>query len=50
MWDAHEYLPGRTIHHQSAVWHRAQVLHEKEHVPFADAVTTTSEMMADLLR
>lgn len=50
VWDAHEYLPGRTIHNQSPVWHRAQVLHEKEHVPFADAVTTTSEMMAELLR
>ncbi|MFP5333710.1 MAG: glycosyltransferase family 4 protein [Actinomycetes bacterium] len=50
VWDAHEYLPGRTIHHQSEIWHRAQILHEKEHVPFADAVTTTSEMMADLLR
>lgn len=50
VWDAHEYLPGRTIHHQSEIWHRAQVLHEKEHVPFADAVTTTSEMMAELLQ
>lgn len=50
VWDAHEYLPGRTIHHQSPVWHRAQILHEKEHVPFADAVTTTSEMMAELLQ
>lgn len=50
VWDAHEFLPGRTIHNQSPIWHRAQVLHEKEHVPFADAVTTTSEMMADLLR
>jgi glycosyltransferase involved in cell wall biosynthesis len=50
VWDVHEFLPGRTIHNQSPVWHRAQVLHEREHVPFADAVTTTSEMMADLLR
>jgi len=50
VWDAHEFLPGRTIHNQSPIWHRAQVLHEKEHVPFADAVTTTSEMMADLLK
>jgi glycogen(starch) synthase len=49
VWDSHEFLPGRDIHHQSRIWHRAQILHEAEHAQYADAVVTTSEMMADLL-
>lgn len=49
VWDAHEYLPGLGRPVVNARWHPAQVAHEREYVPFVDAVTTVSEMLADML-
>jgi glycosyltransferase involved in cell wall biosynthesis len=49
VWDAHEFLPGRDVANVHPRWHEAQIAHEAEFVPYADAVVTTSEMMVELL-
>ena len=49
VWDAHEYLPGIRPWNRAPGWHDAQCLYEAEHAPYADAVVTVSEALADLL-
>ncbi|MDP9821637.1 glycosyltransferase family 4 protein [Nocardioides massiliensis] len=49
VWDAHEFLPGLKPWTPGAKWHRAQMAHERQHAPYADAVVTVSEELADLL-
>jgi glycogen synthase len=49
VWDAHEYLPGMNPWNSHPRWHKAMIAHEAEYAPYADAVTTVSEMMVDLL-
>jgi glycogen(starch) synthase len=49
VWDAHEFLPGIKPWVDQRRWHLAQCAHEREHAPYADAVVTVSETLADLL-
>lgn len=49
VWDAHEFLPGIKPWSDHPRWHRAQILHERAHAGFADAVVTVTEPLADLL-
>jgi glycosyltransferase involved in cell wall biosynthesis len=49
VWDAHEYLPGINPWNSHPRWHMAQVAHEAEYAPYADAVVTVSETMVELL-
>jgi glycosyltransferase involved in cell wall biosynthesis len=49
VWDAHEFLPGTKPWNDHPRWHPAQRAHEREYVPYADAVVTVSEALADLL-
>ncbi|WP_425554135.1 glycosyltransferase family 4 protein [Glycomyces algeriensis] len=49
VWDAHEFLPGMKPWKDHPWWHAAQVGHEREFAPYADAVVTVSEPLADLL-
>lgn len=49
VWDAHEYLPGINPWNSHPRWHIAQIAHEAEFAPYADAVTTVSETMVELL-
>lgn len=49
VWDAHEFLPGIKPWTPGAKWHPAQRAHERAHAPYADAVVTVSEELADLL-
>jgi glycogen synthase len=49
VWDAHEFLPGIKPWVAQHRWHPAQRAHEHEYAPFADAVVTVSETLADLL-
>ena len=49
VWDAHEWLPGIHPWNSHPRWLKAQVAHEAEYAPYADAVVTVSEMMVDLL-
>lgn len=50
VWDAHEYLPGITPYRDHARWMPAHRAYEREYAPYADAVVTVSEPLADLLR
>ena len=50
VWDAHEYLPGMKPWKNHPWWKPAQLAHEREYAPAADAVVTVSAMVADLLR
>jgi glycosyltransferase involved in cell wall biosynthesis len=50
VWDAHEYAPGLHRGTNSARWLPAIVAHEREYARFADAVTTVSPALADLLQ
>jgi glycosyltransferase involved in cell wall biosynthesis len=50
VWDAHEFLPGIRPWNPHPRWHPAQIGHESEYMPYADAVVTVSETLADLLR
>jgi glycogen(starch) synthase len=50
VWDAHEFLPGIRPWNPHPRWHPAQLAHESEYGPYADAVVTVSETLADLLR
>lgn len=49
VWDAHEFLPGIKPWEPNPRWHPAQMAHEREYAHHADAVTTVSESLADLL-
>lgn len=49
VWDAHEFLPGIKPWDEHPRWHPAQRAHEREYAPYADAVVTVSEALADLL-
>ncbi|HEU5156437.1 MAG TPA: glycosyltransferase [Streptosporangiaceae bacterium] len=49
VWDAHEFLPGIKPYSDHPRWHPAQCAYEREYVPYADAVVTVSETLADLL-
>lgn len=50
VWDAHEYLPGIKPWSDHPRWHVAQIAHEREYAPVADAVTTVSSDLSRLLR
>jgi glycogen(starch) synthase len=50
VWDAHEYLPGMHPWIAHPRWHAAQMAHEREYAPCADAVVTVSDRLAELLR
>ncbi|MDX3237759.1 glycosyltransferase family 4 protein [Streptomyces sp. ME03-5709C] len=50
VWDAHEYLPGVRPWENNAHWIPGNTAHESEYAPYADAVVTVSEGLADLLR
>ncbi|WP_369937968.1 glycosyltransferase family 4 protein [Plantactinospora sp. BB1] len=50
VWDAHEFLPGLKPWRDNARWLPANVGHEREYAPYADAVVTVSEALGDLLR
>ncbi|MEV0717606.1 glycosyltransferase family 4 protein [Asanoa sp. NPDC050611] len=49
VWDAHEFLPGIRPRANNARWLPATRAHEREYAPYADAVITVSETLADLL-
>ena len=49
VWDAHEFLPGIKPWNTDPRWHLAQMAHEREYAPYADAVITVSDALADLL-
>ncbi|MFS3127237.1 glycosyltransferase family 4 protein [Nocardioides sp. Bht2] len=49
VWDAHEFLPGLKPWSAHPHWHTAQILHEREYAPAADAVVTVTEPLAELL-
>lgn len=49
VWDAHEFLPGMKPWKDHPWWHAAQVAHEREYAPYADAVVTVAEPLAELL-
>lgn len=49
VWDAHEFLPGIRPWVSHPRWHMAQCAHEREYAPYADAVITVSDALADLL-
>lgn len=50
IWDVHEYLPGVKPRSDNARWMIANRAHESEYAPYADAVITVSEQLAELLR
>ncbi|WP_405425494.1 glycosyltransferase family 4 protein [Micromonospora sp. NBC_00617] len=50
VWDAHEFLPGLKPWQDNARWLPAHRAHEREYAPYADAVMTVSDALADLLR
>ncbi len=50
VWDAHEYLPGLKPWPPRATWLPAHCGYELEYSPYADAVVTVSEPIAELLR
>ncbi|MEV0091526.1 glycosyltransferase family 4 protein [Streptomyces sp. NPDC050738] len=49
VWDAHEFLPGIKPWSPHPRWHVAQILHEQSYAKYADAVTTVSATLADML-
>ncbi|WP_412749997.1 glycosyltransferase family 4 protein [Krasilnikovia sp. M28-CT-15] len=49
VWDAHELVSGVVPPPGRPRWLPAQVAHEREFAPYADAVVTVSPMLADLL-
>lgn len=49
VWDSHDYLPGINPWNSHPRWHKAMIAHEQEYAPYADAVTTVSETMVELL-
>ncbi|MFY1688734.1 glycosyltransferase [Plantactinospora sp. WMMB782] len=50
VWDAHEFLPGIRPWQRHVRWLPAMRAHEREYAPYADAVVTVSDALADLLR
>ncbi|MFG1887975.1 glycosyltransferase family 4 protein [Micromonospora sp. NPDC049051] len=50
VWDAHEYLPGVQAWRDNVRWLPGNMAHEREFVPYADAATTVSGGLADLLQ
>ncbi|HEV7709850.1 MAG TPA: glycosyltransferase family 4 protein [Asanoa sp.] len=50
LWDAHEFLPGAKPRRDNARWLPAHLAYEREYVPYADAVVTVSDTLAELLR
>jgi glycogen(starch) synthase len=50
VWDAHEYLPGIRPWRLHPRWHQAQIAHEREYAPHADAVVTVSAALGEWLR
>ncbi|MEO3926544.1 glycosyltransferase family 4 protein [Micromonosporaceae bacterium B7E4] len=50
VWDAHEFVPGLNPPPHRAGWLPAHTGYEREYAPFADAVVTVSEDLADLLQ
>lgn len=50
VYDAHEYVPGISRPFAHPWWLPAQVAHEREYLPFADAVVTVSDTLADMLQ
>ena len=50
LWDAHEFLPGAKPRRDNVRWLPAHLAHEREHVPYADAVVTVSDALAELLQ
>ncbi|AEV83027.1 glycosyl transferase family 1 [Actinoplanes sp. SE50] len=50
VWDAHEFLPGARPRRDNARWLPAHLAYEREYVPFADAVVTVSDALAELLQ
>ncbi|MFB6819046.1 glycosyltransferase family 4 protein [Streptomyces sp. NPDC056347] len=49
VWDAHEFLPGIKPWDPHPRWHVAQCLHELAYSKYADAVTTVSPTLAEML-
>jgi glycogen synthase len=49
VWDAREYLPGMSPWSLNPRWKPAHVALEREFAPYADAVVTVSEPLADML-
>ncbi|MGW1430045.1 glycosyltransferase family 4 protein [Streptomyces sp. NPDC002431] len=49
VWDAHEFLPGIKPWDPHPRWHVAQCLHELAYSKYADAVTTVSSTLAEML-
>ena len=50
VWDAHEFLPGLRPWRDNVRWLPANRAHEREYAPYADAVITVSEGVAELLQ
>ncbi|MFJ8580600.1 glycosyltransferase family 4 protein [Micromonospora sp. NPDC093277] len=50
VWDAHEFLPGLKPWQDNARWLPAHMAHEREYAPYADAVMTVSDALAELLQ
>jgi glycogen(starch) synthase len=50
IWDVHEYLPGVKPRVNNARWMTANMAHEHEFSPHADAVITVSERLGELLK
>jgi glycosyltransferase involved in cell wall biosynthesis len=50
VWDAHEFLPGIKPWRDNAWWLPAHRGYEREYAPYADAVVTVSDEVAQLLR
>ncbi len=50
LWDAHEFLPGVQPWQDNARWLPANTAHEREYAPYADAVVTVSDELAELLQ
>ncbi|MCX4385618.1 glycosyltransferase family 4 protein [Micromonospora peucetia] len=50
VWDAHEFLPGLKPWQDNARWLPAHTAHEREYAPYADAVMTVSDGLAELLQ
>ncbi|MCC3762791.1 glycosyltransferase [Glycomyces sp. TRM65418] len=50
VWDAHEYLPGMKAWKNHPWWKDAQLGHEREFAPHADAVVTVSDTLASMMR
>ncbi len=50
VWDAHEYLPEMHPWKKHPWWKDAQLAHEREFAPCADAVVTVSDTVAELLQ